>query len=131
MSDGERQQRGNWEVDEGGTATMAHLGTRSTLPTNEMESPPVIGDPRSTEQACNGSTRWLRPEATASSVGELAPPRDRRPAMLYLEAAAPSVREMGSWLRLEATRCRLQLEKWGTKLVNREGSRVHLLLGVY
>ena len=97
--EGERRGKateGNGEVDEGGTATMAHLGTRSTPPTNRMESPPVTRDPRSTEQACNGSTRWLRPEATASSVGELAPPRDRPLAVLCLEAAAPSVREMGS-----------------------------------
>ena len=129
MSDGERQRWGNGKGDEGGTTTMAHLGTRSTPPTNRMESPPVTRDPRSTERVCNGSARWLRPEATASSVGELAPPRDRPPAALYLEAFAPSIRELGSWLRPEAVRCRLQLGKWGMKLVNREGSRVHLLLG--
>ena len=131
MSDGERQWRGNREGDEGGTTTMVHLGTRGMPPTNEMESPSVTRDPRSTERACNGSARWLRPEATTSLVGELAPPRDRPLAVLCLEAAAPSVREMGSSLRPEAARCCLQLGKWGMKLVNREGSRVHLLLGVY
>ena len=81
MSDGERQRSGNGEGDEGGTATMAHLGTRSTPPTNEMESPPVTGYPRSAGRACSGSARWLRPEA-----------------------AVPSVGEMGSWLRPEAAR---------------------------
>ena len=62
---------------------------------------------------------------------ELAPPR-HRPSLAALrpEAAAPSVGEMGSWLRPEAARRRLQLGKCGMKLVNREGSRVHLLFEI-
>ena len=62
---GKGNERGKGEEDEGGTATMAHLGTRSMLPTNEMESPPFTKNPRSTERPCTGSARWLCPEAAA------------------------------------------------------------------
>ena len=62
---GKGNERGKGEEDEGGTAIMVHLGTRSTLPTNEMESPPVTENPCSVERPCTGFARWLCPEAAA------------------------------------------------------------------